>query len=177
MRRGPVALTSPARTVADVARRLDFAGAVVLADGALHAGLAPGELTMAVHGVRTWPGGAQAQRVAAFADGRRESPSESLLCVVLTSHGLPLPEPQVEIADADGFVGRVDFLFRAARVVIEVDGKVKYTDPEVLWREKRREDRLRELGYTVIRVTWAQLRSEPERTADRIRAALARAAV
>lgn len=171
-----VAVTTPARTVADLVRRLDFAGAVVLADGALHAGLAREDLAEAVERVRTWPGGAAAQRVLAFADGRCEAPSESLLRVLLAASGIEQPHPQVEIHDGRGFVGRVDFLFRRAGVVVEVDGKAKYTDPEVLWREKAREDRLRELGYVVIRVTWAQLRGEPGRTADRIRAALARAA-
>jgi len=27
----------------------------------------------------------------------------------------------------------------------------------VLWKEKRREDRLRRLGYVVVRLTWADL--------------------
>jgi len=41
--------------------------------------------------------------------------------------------------------------------VVEVDGKLKYTEPEVLWREKRREDALRRMGIEVVRLTWADL--------------------
>ena len=59
-----------------------------------------------------------------------------------------------------------------ANVVVEFDGKVKYAagDPEVLWDEKRREDRLRRLGYVVVRITWADL-ERPGAVAAAVRAA------
>ena len=80
--------------------------------------------------------------------------------------------------DAAGvLVGRVDFLV-AGRVVVEFDGLLKYRGedgPEVVVAEKRREDRLRELGYEVVRVTWDEL-AHPERILARIRAALLRRA-
>ena len=82
--------------------------------------------------------------------------------------------PQVRIADERGnFIARVDFLVDGTRVIIEVDGTVKYAagDPKVLWDEKRREDRLRRLGYLVVRVTWAQL-ERPGAVAAAVRAAL-----
>ena len=54
-----------------------------------------------------------------------------------------------------------------------VDGKVKYAtgDPEVLWREKKREDALRALGYTVVRITWSDL-ERPGAVVAKVRAAL-----
>ena len=78
--------------------------------------------------------------------------------------------PQVRIPGSNAIV---DFLLDDAPVVIEFDGRVKYgrgadeLDPfgrrrsgqEVLWQEKRREDRLRELGYEVVRVVWSELDS------------------
>lgn len=44
-------------------------------------------------------------------------------------------------------------------MLIEFDGTVKYTDggSDALFREKRREDRIRALGYVVVRVIWADL--------------------
>ena len=39
------------------------------------------------------------------------------------------------------------------RLIIEADGRVKYTGDE-LWAEKRRETRLRALGYRVERLLW-----------------------
>jgi very-short-patch-repair endonuclease len=110
-------------------------------------------------------------------DGRAESPGESRTRMVLSALGLPV-EPQVEIIDADGeLVGRVDFLV-ADRVVVEFDGAVKYrgdSGADVLIAEKRREDRLRELGYEVVRVTWDEL-AHPERLHAKVRAALLRRA-
>jgi hypothetical protein len=46
---------------------------------------------------------------------------------------------------------------------------------DALLAEKRREDRLRELGYEVVRVTWDEL-AQPERIHARVRAALLRRA-
>lgn len=62
----------------------------------------------------------------------------------------------------------VDFWFPDQGVVVEVDGRAKYEDPEMLggrttaqahWEEKRREDFIRsfpEVRY-VLRVTWREL--------------------
>jgi very-short-patch-repair endonuclease len=98
--------------------------------------------------------------------------------VVVAEAGLPAPRPQARISDADGVIARVDLLFEEQRTILEVDGKLKYVDPDddqVLWREKKREDRLREAGYEVVRVTWADLMYHPERVRARLLAAFARA--
>lgn len=104
-----------------------------------------------------------------------ESPGESRTRIVLGTLGVPL-RSQAEIRDREGrFVARVDFLV-ADRCVIEFDGAVKYGGAdgrEALVREKLREDRLRRLGYTVIRVTWADL-AHPQALLARIRDALSR---
>ena len=74
---------------------------------------------------------------------------------------LPRPELQKKMSDKDGLIGYVDFGWE--RVVGEFDGKVKYRVPtgddpteagEVVWLEKRREDRLRRQSE-VARWTWA----------------------
>ena len=95
----------------------------------------------------------------AHVDGRSESVGESRLRFALAVAGITL-EPQVVVTDEVGdFVARVDFLVAGTRVVVEFDGKVKYGygGADVLMAEKRREDRLRRLGYAVVRVTWADL--------------------
>ncbi len=73
--------------------------------------------------------------------------------------GLHTPEPQAWVRDADGFAARVDFLFRAERVIVEFEGMVKYQSAQDLQHEKVREDALRRLGYEVVRITWADLES------------------
>lgn len=154
-------------------------GGVVAGDAALYAG----QCTFAqLHEAsdrlsRGLRGRARLRRALAAMDARTESPGESRTRLVLSALGLPV-EPQVEIADAEGeVVGRVDFLV-AGRVVVEFDGAVKYQGergPEALVAEKHREDRLRELGYEVVRVTWDEL-AHPDRIHARIRAALLRRA-
>ncbi len=120
------------------------------------------------------------------ADGRHESPGETVLADLLHTMGLRVT-PQVAIT-ASSFRAVVDLLVDGEAVVIEFDGKIKYgrsahtPDPfgrqrspeEVVWEEKRREDQIRELGYEVVRVTWSDLRN-PRELADRIHRAIARA--
>jgi very-short-patch-repair endonuclease len=67
--------------------------------------------------------------------------------------------------------------FRAQRTIVEVDGLLKYRnpdDPDALVNEKLREDRLREAGWEVVRVTWAQLKGNREKLRKRLLAAFAR---
>ena len=153
--------------------------AVVAADAALRDGLcSPEELEDA--GDRLLPGlrgRARARRVLAAVDGSSESPGESRTRLVLSALGLPV-EPQHEVRDGWGrLVARVDFLV-AGRVVVEFDGAVKYAGAggqAALVAEKVREDRLRELGYVVIRLTWADL-DRPQEVRRRVELALRRTA-
>jgi hypothetical protein len=83
---------------------------------------------------------------------------------------------QVSILDDEGVVGRVDFLWRNARVIGEADGALKYENRGVLIAERRREQRLRDLGYFVVRWTWEELLNEPWKVRLRIQRALCAAA-
>jgi very-short-patch-repair endonuclease len=151
---------------------------VVSADAALRLGLAtPDGLAAAVERVRTWPRSNRVSAMLSLADGRRESVGESRSAVTLAFGGIEL-EPQVTITDERGrFVARVDFVVRGSRVVVEFDGRVKYTDTDgtSLFEEKKREDRLRRLGYVVVRLIWADLET-PGRAVAKVRHALALAA-
>lgn len=174
-------VTNLARTAVDLMREMPWPDAVAVADAALRRGVTRADLAAIVELCTAWRGGAQAVRAAAFANGHAESPAESRARLVFAELGLPVPEQQVDIDDSTGHIGRVDFLFREFRTVVEIDGRIKYTDPygrpeEVLWREKQREDRLRDAGYEVVRVTWDQLVNDRAGVERRIRAAFARGA-
>lgn len=178
-----VSVVAPARAVVETACVTSFETAVVVADAALHRELTtPDELADASAELHTWPYSHDVGGVVGFADGRTESVGESRLRVLFERTSLPRPVPQVTITDDGGaVVGRVDFLFADERIAVEFDGRLKYapdgTDPAlVLFREKRREDRLRELGYEVVRIVWSDL-AHPERVVAKIRAAFARAAL
>lgn len=172
-------VVAPSRAVVEVAAISSFEAGVVVADCALHLGLATkDELYGLLERIRSWPGARTVSAVVPFSDGRAESPGESRNRVLCHNEGLPIPELQCEIRDTTGqLVGRVDGLFREERTILEFDGRLKYQGDgagERTFQEKRREDRLRELGFEVVRVTWADL-EYPHYTATRIRRAFERA--
>lgn len=104
-----------------------------------------------------------------------QSPLESLSRVRLTDLGLPEPDLQVPFYDADGLVGYADMVWDEWRVIGECDGLVKYQSRDDLVREKAREDRLRALGYIVVRWTWEEIMRNPAAVVARIRRAIAQA--
>ncbi|WP_369256260.1 hypothetical protein [Geodermatophilus amargosae] len=154
------AVTGPGRTLVDCAREWGVEDAVVAMDAALRSGLVDRQdLRAAVLRATHWVGVGDAARAFGLADGRAESPLESRGRLALVEAGLPRPELQVEVHGPRGLVARVDAWYEEAGVAVEFDGRVEYLDPvggrepgEVLWREKRREDRLRELGIRVVRL-------------------------
>src|SRR6266516_3893390 len=171
-----VAVTAPARTVVDLARTLSFMGAVVVADAALRARLTnPPELRNVLADCRNWPGVQRAARVVAFADPWAERAFESIARVVFAEQRLPPPQTQVPIIDGAEIVARVDFYWKDHRTIAETDGLLKYTSADVLRAEKLRQERLADLGYEVVRITWAEITKHPAETAARIRRAFARA--
>lgn len=172
-----VPVTTPARTVADLARRLPFRHAVMVADTALHAGLTDrAELERVLADCVNWPGAARARKVVQFADAKAESALESIARVVFAEQDLPAPEVQVRIVVRSGLIFRVDFLWRRFRTIAEADGLMKYSDPSALRDEKLRQEALADLGFEIVRFTWKQLHEDPAAVAARIRRAFARAA-
>lgn len=178
-----VYVTAPARTVIDMARTVPFESAVVTADAALAgSGVTNDELLAVLDRVRDWRGARAAGRVVGFADGRSESVGESRHRVQIHRIGLPAPELQVVVSGPDGVEDRVDFYFDDHATIGEFDGREKYgrllrpgeTAGDAVWREKVREDRLRERGLQVVRPTWADLYRD-EAVARRYQAAFARA--
>lgn len=177
-----VQITSPARTVTDLARILPFEQAVVAADGALRLRLLTGQqLRDAASAIAGAPGSRGAARVAKFADGLSESVGESRSRVLMHKAGLLQPTLQLEVADAVGRnLGRADFAWHGGKLLGEFDGKVKYgrllkvgeTPGDVIYREKLREDALRDNGARVVRWVWAEI-ERPSLVVDRIKRALA----
>ena len=93
---------------------------------------------------------------------------------VFARHGLPAPELQARLSDSEGLIGRVDFLWRAERVIGEADGLGKYRDILDLHAEKLRQERLERAGFAVVRWTWDDMWLHASQTVERIRWALTR---
>jgi len=165
-------VTSVVRTCADLGSARDLADAVVALDMAMNAGLITrGEL---IGLSRAWAGrkGVVRLRRAVSLTDDSESPMETRLRLLLIEAGLPRPTPQVTLSDAGGNpIARADLYYESHRICIEFDGGVHR---EQLVPDNRRQNRLVENGYTVLRFTSADLISAPERVIALVRAALSR---
>lgn len=171
-----VAVTGLARTLVDVARFARFSTAVAMLDQGLgtptlgdrspaNSRLTRAEL-IAELGQGTHIGRARASVALDFANPGAGSPGETLSRIEIARGGFPSPCLQQEFRDSEGLIGFTDFFWEDFRLIGEFDGQGKYlrneflrgrTTAEVVMAEKRREDRLRRLGFFVVRWEWADI--------------------
>lgn len=121
------------------------------------------------------PGPAALRTVLRAYDPRWQAVRSTLelrLLELLHAHGLPRAEVDVWVLDR--FVA--DFLWRDARLVLEMDSERFHTTPQDRRADARRDAELRRAGYAVLRVTERELDTAPARAAARIAASLARLA-
>jgi very-short-patch-repair endonuclease len=159
-------VTSPVRTVVDVASRSDLVEAVVILDAALHKRLIRIEQIKpraGERGVRTL------RRAIELAEPATESPMETRLRMVLVLGGLPRPEVQARLRVASGVIGRADLYYPGPRVVIEYDGA---THRDSVAADNRRQNRLVEAGYRVLRFTAADVFGQAPAVVATVRQAL-----
>lgn len=175
-------VTTPTRTIADLACSLPFEEAVCAADDAARRlGVTGADVAALLERRPGRAGHPRARRVARFMDGCAESVGESRSRVLLHEAGFTPSLQRVLNCGNNNY--RVDFFLDESNVVGEFDGRVKYgrlvpsgdTPADVLWREKLREDRLRDAGYEIARWTWADLRI-PAAVVERVSRAQARSA-
>ena len=102
-----------------------------------------------------------------------QSPLESISRLRVVAEGIPEPRLQVPFFAAAGLIGFTDMAWDDFAVIGECDGMIKYDTGDALIREKLREDRLRALGYVVVRWTWREIMDSPGLVAARIRRAMA----
>ncbi len=162
-----IPVTTPARTLVDldavvpdrlVERALDQAYVLRL--------LAPGELEDAMeraHGRKT-----RALRRLIAAEGRgaaitRSALEERFLSLVRRAD---LREPEVNVR-VHGY--EVDFLWRAERRVVELDGYAFHSVRGAFERDRRKDVDLELAGYRVTRFTYRQVTDEPEETIQRVK--------
>ena len=97
--------------------------------------------------------------------------------VKLHQLGLPTPTLQFEVRAHGVLLGRSDFAWEEHRLLGEFDGRIKYdglvrpgqSAADVIMAEKRREQRLRDANWWVVRWTYDSL-NRPEELARTIRA-------
>lgn len=68
----------------------------------------------------------------------------------------------------------IDLAFPAVRLAVELDGWAFHSDVERFRNDRRKQNALVGAGWTVLRLTWRDVRDRPQDTIARIRAALRR---
>jgi len=163
--------TSAVRTVADLARCLSVVDGVVALDAALHRRLLKlSHLKSWLDSHQRFPGTARLRRAVDLAEPATESVMETRLRLLLVLAGLPRPHAQVSLHDDAGrFVGRSDLYYPVQRLAIEYDGS---THRETLTADNRRQNRLINAGYRLLRFSAADVLSAPDSVVFLVRQAL-----
>lgn len=167
-------VTTVLRTVLDLARTLPLPEAVAVADSSLRRGLLTvSDLHAALRGLGPGRGRTQVARVVALVDPRAGSVLESLVRVLLATHGLRPPVSQHPVLARDGsVVGRVDFAWPGLRVVLETDGFAFHADRRSYRDDRRRGNALVRAGWVVLRFSWEDVVQHPDYVVECVREVL-----
>jgi very-short-patch-repair endonuclease len=87
---------------------------------------------------------------------------------LLDAHAIRRPEVNMRVAGYE-----VDLLWRAERLVVELDGRAFHASPAAFRDDRRRDADLQAAGYRVLRFTWHQIDAETAWVVTRIRQLLA----
>ncbi|MEK6326160.1 MAG: DUF559 domain-containing protein [Actinomycetota bacterium] len=164
-----IPITSPARTLLDLA--------VLVSPDAFERALAEAEARRLVRerdlvdvlsrnrGCR----GAGVLRAFVVGEGAvlQRSRAERKLRSLVRGTSLPAPDLNVRVGRFE-----VDFIWRAERLIVEVDGYAFHGGRAAFERDRRRDAELQAAGWRVMRVTWLQLVREPDAVVARIVRAL-----
>jgi len=163
--------TSIVRTLADLGRRLPLVEAVAALDMALHKNLLKSnDLRSWARAHQRYPGIPRLRRTIELAEPATESVMETRLRLLLVMARLPRPQAQVRLHDKAGrFLGRPDFYYPLHRLALEYDGA---GHRENLTGDNRRQNRLVDAGYRLLRFTAADVLSAPDSIVALVRRAL-----
>jgi hypothetical protein len=163
--------TSPARTALDIAAQATLAEGLVVVDScgrltnptrrqAARASYRTGirdELLSTSARMRGVRGIDRARYAAALANPAAESAPESYARGLFLAAGFPEPAVGRPIRGANGHTYYADLYWPDRRLIVEIDGAIKYKDHLDLIDEKRREDALRGAGYHIRRIMAADM--------------------
>lgn len=175
-----IPVTTLARTMFDVAGRLHPARLERLVDTVVSK--SPSTLT-ALHALLAGSAVSGRDGVAVMRtvlDNRPEgyiataSGLEARFARILVEAGEPPLERQVDVGGHE-WVGRVDFLDRPLRLIVEVDSDIHHTSPLDRAHDRRRDAALRQAGYDIVRVTEDEVWRHPCLALERVRDARQRA--
>lgn len=155
------------RVVVESAVELGTERGLCIVDACLRGGRVSKELLIArAESIPDWPGSRHARLAVRLGDGRAATVGETRSRYLFWRSGVPPAELQWEVRDSDGrLVAVTDFGWPEADHCGEFDGRRKYLrdlrpgeEPaDAVFREKVREDRIRDCSKGMSRWIWADL--------------------
>jgi very-short-patch-repair endonuclease/predicted transcriptional regulator of viral defense system len=156
-----IPITTPARTIIDLARTLDGRPLEHALDLAEQRSL----IDFADLRQRPIPPSLQAvlSRYTAGATVTRSEMEERFLALC-DDHGIPRPKVNTRIEREE-----VDFAWRDQRLIAEVDGYAYHRSPSAFESDRERDVTLAIAGWRVLRFTWTQITTRPAWVARAVR--------
>jgi very-short-patch-repair endonuclease len=157
-----IPITTPARTIIDLARTLTDRPLEKALDRADQLGL----IDFAELNTRPIPLSLQAQ-LARYEPTLTRSEAEEALLGLCDAYNLPRPETNTIIEGEE-----VDAVWREAKLIVEVDGYRYHRSPTAFETDRARDVKLTLAGWRVLRFTYAQITQQPAYVAAALQCAL-----
>jgi hypothetical protein len=161
-----IPVTTPTRTLLDLASVLSLSALAKCFEQAqvrLH--LPPAPLAAEVIARPRHRGNAKLRRIlqGAVDPAAVRSVLELRFLRMCAAYGIPRPEVNVRIGP-----WTPDFLWPDRRLIVETDGYEFHRTAAAKRRDAAKDEFMRGLGFTVVRVTWADVVERPSQTATRV---------
>jgi hypothetical protein len=176
---GGLPVTTPPRTIVDLAAVVHPARLARIVEDSKHAGITSyADIGQCLTSVarRGKPGVRSLTRVLDRL-GRGNAPAMSILerrtLELVRERGLPMPVPQYPFPGRQFTADCVDFAYPAAKLVLETDGRRWHSRIAELTRDRERDLEAARHGWQTLRFLYEHVIGDPDGTADTIRTVLA----
>lgn len=174
--RGGLRVTSPGRTLLDVAPGLTDDELVVAADHLARIGGSVASLRREVEATARHRAARRVLRALERARDGVDSPQETRLRLGIVASGLPEPDVALVVRDRHGeWLGVVELGYREQRVLIQYEGDAHRTNPRRWRQDIARDEAYLAEGWRLLRATADDV-ERPARFCHRLQQALVQAA-
>ena len=149
-----LAVTTPARTICDLATILEWSELRAVADRVRRLDL--DAIRAAQDRAPNRPGAAKVRRLIDRLDAHTKSEFERRYLRFCRRHGVPLPD--AVNAELGGFL--VDCSYERQRLVVELDGRAFHARQDQMRTDRRRDRKLLGRGRSTVRLVWEDLDEE-----------------
>ncbi|MGI8701992.1 MAG: DUF559 domain-containing protein [Nocardioidaceae bacterium] len=168
-----IAVSAPCDTFVALGSMLDLVELTAVGDAMVRMRLATVADLVAATAASSLKGAPRARKAAGYVRAGVGSPQETRLRMLIVLAGLPEPAVNYILRDDSGeWIARFDLSYPQYRLIIEYDGRQHAENPTQWERDLERHEMLDNDGWKLVTVTAKGIYSEPERTLDRVTAAL-----